>query len=508
MQHGADERGMTETAAAACEGGPAASPGHTTIGKRAIRGTLWVATESWGRHLITFIILVVLARLLGPESFGAVALATVFLPLCTTLLQDTYAEALVRQEPLLPEHMDTVFWFLLAGAAVAAVLLVGAARPLAALFGVPEVAELIRWLAGVVLLNALAAVPVALLKREMRFRSLALRTFAGLMAGGVVGVGMAAAGCGAWSLVAQMLVQAALQTAIVWPACGWRPRCRFQRSRLRDVAAYGNASAGLAAVNALRLVVPRFFLGLTAGPLAAGLFQLANRLTWTLRLALIYPVTVVALPTASKLRADPAAVSLLLVTASRYMAMIAFPGFVGLSMIIPELVPLLMGPGWEGAVGPAQLLALSAVCSSVTTVNGAIMRAMDRAGANMMVQMVGLVAMVAALPFVAARGLEVVALVVLVTSCLTWPLQLWLFVRSTGLSPLAQHRALVPFAIATVAMAGAIWLWRYNFAGVLPTPLLLASEIVFGGAVYGSLVLLLARPAVSGLLRTVASAVR
>jgi PST family polysaccharide transporter len=230
---------------------------------------------------------------------------------------------------------------------VTASLLVLAGGPLAVVFGAPDVAELIRWLSGVVLLNGLAAVPVALLKREMRFRSLTKRTFIGLLAGGVVGIGMAASGFGAWSLVGQMLTQAALQVAVVWPACGWRPGFRFDRRRLREVAAYGCASAGLVTVNALRQAVPRFFVGVTAGPLGAGLYQLAAKLAWTMRMALIYPVTVVAMPTAAKMQADPAMMSRLLVTASRYMAMITFPGFVGLAMVAPELMKM-WGVGSEG----------------------------------------------------------------------------------------------------------------------------------------------------------------
>jgi len=497
---------MTESEDRQGRAGGAAA--HAAIRKRAVAGTLWAATETWGRHLITFVILVVLARLLGPESFGMVALATVFVPMCTALLQETFAEALVRHEPLLPEHVDSVFWFLSGAAAVTASLLLLAGRPLAVLFGAPEVAELIRWLSGVVLLNALAAVPVALLKREMRFRSLTTRTFIGLLAGGAVGIGMAASGSGAWSLVGQMLTQAALQTAVVWSACGWRPSLRFDRRRLRDVAAYGCASAGLVVVNALRQAVPRLIVGITAGPLGAGLFQLATKLAWTMRMALIYPVAVVAMPTAAKVQADPAVTTRLLVTASRYMAMITFPGFVGLAMVAPELIPMLVGPGWEGAVLPAQLLALSGICFGVTAVNGAVMRAMNRAGANMMVQAVGLAVIVVGGLLFAEDGLAAVALVVLVSSCITWPLQLSVFSRTTGLSPLRQHLGLLPFVAATVAMAGAIWLWRQEVAADLPVPLLLASEIGVGVAVYGVIVLLLARPTVTGLVRSVATAVR
>lgn len=466
-----------------------------------------MGVENWGRHVISFAVLVVLARLLGPENFGIVALATVVLPLCTSVLEDTFAAALIRQPNLQPGHVDAAFWVLVALSLLLNLILLLAAQPLSFLFEVPEVAPIVRWLCVLVVLNGLAAVPSALLRRELRFRSLALRTLVGVSGGGLVGIAMAYADFGPWSLVGQLLVQGVLQLLVVWSAARRAPRFGFPRSCLRDIFGYGTKSVGLAVVGYIRNTLPRFVVGVVLGAVSAGLFQIATRLTWTLQMALIYPVTVVAMPTAAKVQKDAMTMSRLLVTATRYTAMITFPGFVGLAVTARELVPILVGDQWEGAVEATQLLALAGPFTSITAVNVAVMRAMNRAGWQMMVSTINVVLMLLGFLFLADRGLGFVSLVVLFSTIAVWPVQIWIFTRVTGLPAGKQHRVLLPLLAATSGMAAIVELWRMHFAG-LPIQALLATEIVIGAVSYGLLILLLARPAALGLFRTVATAWR
>ena len=213
------------------------------------------------------------------------------------------------------------------------------------------------------------------------------------------------------------------------------------------------------------------------------------------------------MPTAAKVQKDVATLSWLLVSATQYTAMITFPGFVGLAIIAPELVPMLVGAQWEGAVQPTQLLALTGLFISITAVNGSIMRAINCVGWQMIVTTINVVLMLVGFLLMADHGLGSISLVVLLSRIAVWPVQIWIFTRVTGLSPGQQHRALLPLLAASAGMAAIVHLWRIRFAD-LPVEALLASEIAIGAASYSLLILMLARPAALGLFRTVAAAWR
>jgi PST family polysaccharide transporter len=464
--------------------------------------------DTWGRQVIGFALLVVLARLLGPETFGIVGMAMLVVILATLIVQETFAEALVQRATLEPGHKDAVFALLIAVAVPLALITGLLGEPLAVLFNQPMVAELMWWLAPAVVLEALSAVPAALLRREMRFRPLALRTSVSLAAGGAVGIGMALQGQGAWGLVGQHLTQAAVQSLIVWSACGWRPGFAVRRRCLDDVVAYGVKVLGIRFLNYANLHGPRYVVGVFLGPVGVGLYQMATKLLITVKAALINPVASVAMPAAAGIQNDRERVARLMVTSTGYLALISFPTFLGLAAIAPELIPFLMGDDWSGAVPAIQILAVSGVPTAITVVNGAIMRAMNRAGSQLLLGLITLVLTFALLGGLARFGLAYVALAVLIAAWATVPLHGYVFWRATGLPIGRQLRGLVPALLASLVMAGTVLAWREMIAGELERWLLLASEVVLAVAVYALLTALIDRSTVLGLVRTVTTARR
>src|SRR5690606_34191378 len=103
----------------------------------------------------------------------------------------------------------------------------------------PDIATLLPWLSLVLLFNGVGMVPIALFRRELRFRTLAACNISGKFAGAVCGIAMAVAGFGAWSLVGQQLLAAIATNVAVAVAARWRPRLRFSLPYLRDTGRFG-----------------------------------------------------------------------------------------------------------------------------------------------------------------------------------------------------------------------------------------------------------------------------
>jgi PST family polysaccharide transporter len=194
------------------------APAATELRAAAARGVGWSALQASASRLLSAVVFVLLARLLEPDAFGVVAVASVFVAFMTVLVDQGFSQALVQRPSLDREHLDTAFWANLAASAVVVALVVGAAGPVADLFDEPDLAPILRALSLALVASALGGVPTALLRRRLAFASLALRGLLSVAAGGVAGVAAALAGFGAWSLVIQLVVQAGVETAVVWSA--------------------------------------------------------------------------------------------------------------------------------------------------------------------------------------------------------------------------------------------------------------------------------------------------
>ena len=155
------------------------------------RGVAWMAVGNWIEQAVNFAVFVTLARLLGARDYGLLAMASVFIVLSESLVRESLSEYLIAAHEDAVEDLNATFW-LLAGLGAVLALALAAIAPLAArTYGEAEVRLLILALAPSVLIVALNAVPVAILRRKMEFRILSLRAIAGVVLGGIIGIGMA-----------------------------------------------------------------------------------------------------------------------------------------------------------------------------------------------------------------------------------------------------------------------------------------------------------------------------
>ncbi len=171
------------------------------------KGVAWIAAGTWAEQAINFLVFVTLVRLLGAENFGLIAMAGAFVIVAEFLVRESISEYLIAAHAPTKAECDTVFWMLVAAGLTLAFALILGAGSIARYYGETQVQSLIVALSATVPFIALTAVPIALLRRELRFRALSLRAVAGVVVGGIVGLVMAWQGAGVWSIVGQRLAQ-------------------------------------------------------------------------------------------------------------------------------------------------------------------------------------------------------------------------------------------------------------------------------------------------------------
>lgn len=240
---------------------------------------MWSYAQNLGRMGITSGLTLLLAIYLGPRAFGVMALALAFTGFAEMLQKQGLAPAIIARKDLDNRVADTAFW-LVCAASIAVTVLAFVLAPLWSMLNdLPELTDVVRVLALGVPLTATAVVQEAILRRQMRFRSLAVRTWVSAGLGGAAGVAGAFLGWGVWALVAQQLVTNVMAVIVLWTVSSWRPHFSFDPAAARSLWSYSLRSVGGS--------IALFFGGrvdlLIAGPLfgavVVGLYRLANRLT-------------------------------------------------------------------------------------------------------------------------------------------------------------------------------------------------------------------------------------
>jgi PST family polysaccharide transporter len=463
--------------------------------RQATLATLWRTVERGATQGISFLVVVVLARLLGPSDYGLVALAASVAALGQMLLEQTFSEALIQARTVEPPHVSSVFWMLLCSGLIAAGVLLIAADWFGELFGVPELPPVLRALSPLMVLTALYAVPAAMFRRDLDFRALAKASMSGSFLGGAVAVPMAFAGFGAWSLVANLLVQKAVVTAEVWRHSGFRPRLLYSHRHLMSLWSYGQYTFLLRVAAYVAAQGPRMLIGYLFGTAALGAFSFGLRMVDTLYQLLTLPAANVMVPVVARIRDEPKRFERAVLSATMLVATITVPIFVGLSLIAPVAVPLLFGQHWAESAVILQIIGFVGISNSIAQINRSVLAGLGRPDINLAMNVTAAIANVGLVLLTAPWGLTATAIAFVARGYVVMPIVLVVMTRLTGIGVAAQARVYCPVAVAAAVMALCVeGLLRGLGAGLSPAALT-AAAVACGAASYVLALCLFGRPA-------------
>ena len=335
------------------------------IGGGAARGVLWLTGQKWLVRLSGLVTIAVLTRFLRPEDFGMVAAASTLLPLLYLLADLGFAAYIVQVPATTPVMLSTGFWFSLSAGVLLSGGLVVAAPVMALAFGGGGVADVIRVLSVAITLTAASSIPVAILRRGMRFRLLAAQGAASALVAQVVAIAMALGGLGVWALVGQALSSQVVSCLLAWISARWLPSLTFSRAEFRTMAAFGSQVLGVELVATVRAWAEAAIVSSTLGIAALGYLNVAQRLVQVvldLTGSAIAPVTQVAFAkirdSAERLRhAYLRALGVTLAALPPPLTLVAVAG--------PVIIPLLFSDTWAPSHRVAQVLALASILAFV-----------------------------------------------------------------------------------------------------------------------------------------------
>ena len=371
------------------DGEPAASqasPGDEEADADMGRGTTafgnavsWSFVLTSGRTFMTLVVSLVLARILGPEAFGLIAMANVFILFAELFVRQGLVAAIVQRPKLTAAHLDTAFWMTVMLAAVLVPVVIGASGWWAAANDTPELAGLITALVPLLVFKALGVAQEAHIRRQMDFRALALRTNVAVLTGGAAGITAALLGAGVWSLVIQQLVTAFLELVLIWLLSSWRPRWRFRTDAARDLISFAARMVLAALGSFVNTQSDALLIGLFFGPLVVGLYRMAVRFISIMLELTSGTLQLVMLPELSRFSEDRSAFNARTVEVIRLASLIAVP-VLGVLAASSDALMGLLGEEWAPAADALKVLCILAVVQAAATFLAPILQAAGRPG--------------------------------------------------------------------------------------------------------------------------------
>ena len=212
----------------------------SSLKQKTISGVLWSCVERFSVQGIQFVIMVIMARILLPSDYGMIGMLAIFIAIAQTLIDSGFSNALIQKKDRSEIDYSTVFYFNIAVGIVLYFILFFSSPLIARFYNTPELTGLTRVLALNLFINSLAVVQRAILSIKIDFKTQAKASFSAAIISGIVGIVMAYTGFGVWSLAVQTVLNAFVNTVLLWIFSKWIPLKVFSFESFKKLFTFGS----------------------------------------------------------------------------------------------------------------------------------------------------------------------------------------------------------------------------------------------------------------------------
>lgn len=207
---------------------------------KAVHGMIWGSVERFSVQGVSFVVMIVMARLLMPKDYGLIGMLAIFMAVAQSLIDSGFSQALIRKLNRTETDNSTVFYFNIVVSVLLYLLFFIAAPYVAAFYKEPLLAPVMRVLCLSIVINSLAVVQRAIYTIRIDFKTQAKASLSAAILSGIIGIFLAYSGWGVWALVWQQLVNFGTNTLLLWVFSSWRPKRLYSWQSFRELFGFGS----------------------------------------------------------------------------------------------------------------------------------------------------------------------------------------------------------------------------------------------------------------------------
>lgn len=349
-----------------------------SLKSKTISGLLWKFAERIGAQAITFVLSIILARLLSPSDYGAIAILLVFITIADVFVNAGFGSALIQKKDADDLDFSSVFYFSFIFSVFVYLIIFLAAPFVANFYNMPILQPTLQVLALRIPVAAANSVQQAYVSRNMQFKKFFYSTLSGTVVSAVVGIFMAYNGYGIWSLVGQYLSNAVINTIVLFSVINWRPQLIFSLQRLKSLFSYGwklllsgLLDTGYQSLNSL--LIGKFYT-----PADLAFFDTGKKFPMVIVTNINSSISSVLFPALASEQDEPERVKAHTRKAIQISSYIMWPMMLGMAACADNIVSLVLTDKWLPAVSYLQIACITYGLWPIHTANLQAINAMGR----------------------------------------------------------------------------------------------------------------------------------
>ncbi len=340
-----------------------------TLHNRAVRGAAWSFADNILRLGVSFIVGIVLARLLSPDEYGLIGIITIFINVFNSIVDSGFSNALIRKRDAGDTDFNTVFWSNLLVSVVLCAVLFFCAGLIADFFDRPQLKPLTQVMSIVVIINAFAIIQRTILVKRIDFKTQTKVSFISAITSGVIGIAMAFAGCGVWSLVGQQLSAQLLNSALLWIYNRWMPKLEFSAKSFKELFGFGWKLLVAGLLDSIWKELYQVIIGKKYTAATLGLYTRAQQFTNLFSTNITQVVQRVSYPAMAEIQDDKNHLKEAYKRVIKVTMLVTFSLMMGLAGIANNFIYCLIGEKWMACVPMLQILCFQMMLFPVQAIN-------------------------------------------------------------------------------------------------------------------------------------------
>lgn len=448
---------------------------------RTLVNFIWRFAERCGAQLVTFIVSIVLARILSPSDYGTIALVTVFTTILQVFIDSGLSTALIQKKDADDLDFSSVFYFNFIVCLILYIIMFVSAPCIADFYKDSNLITIIRVISLTLIISGVKGVQQSYVSRNMLFKRFFFSTLGGTIFSAVLGIIMAYAGFGVWAIVFQQLSNNAIDTLILWITVKWRPIKKFSWIRLKHLLSFGwkmLASSLLDTVynNLRNMIIGKLY---TSADLA--FYNQGDKFPKLIVTNINTSIDSVLLPTMSNEQDNHVRVKDMTRRAIKISTYIMAPLMIGLAFCAKPIVQIVLTDKWLPCVPYLQIFCISYLFWPIHTANLNAIKAMGRSDLFLKLEVIK--KFIGMILLLITMNISVMAMAysLLISGLISQVINSWPNRYLLKYSYIDQIKDILPNIVMALIMGVFVYFINYLDLSVLVS---LMVQIILGGIIY------------------------
>ena len=331
----------------------------SSLKQKTLSGLKWSAFERFGTQGISFIITIIIARILSPSDYGILGMIAIFLAISRVFIEAGFGTALIRKQDRTQTDFSTVYYYNIAVSLVFYILLFAFAPLIAGFYDMPILVPVTRVVGINIVIGAFGVIHRTKLSIGLNFKMLAKISIISIIATGAIGIVLAYAGYGVWALIVQHLASTILTTGLLLYHLPWKPSSTFSSNSFKELFSFGSKLLFAGLLDAIYTNIYQMVIGKKYNAADLGYYTRADGVAQLPSSNITGVIQRVTFPVLSEIQHDPISLSKNYRKLLKMAAFIIFPLMTLLAALSEPLVRILLTDKWLPSVHLLQILCIA-----------------------------------------------------------------------------------------------------------------------------------------------------